>query len=266
MTDKLYDIILIINLKNNKDRKKFMIEQLEKLKITNYKFIDAIDGRKLNKYGKLFSYSDTNNVNKYNNNLNKYNNDLIKKRIINKDVGDKYIDNTKKYRLLTPGEVGCYLSHIKCYKYIIKKKYNRALILEDDALFSTNYNKMIEKLEFRPNCKLLYFGLLQYKQNEYKLYKASDNLYKLYAYTITDYGLLPVVYGKYAYIIDSAGCQQFLKNIALPMRYPLDIELSLYFSNNLYYSNVIDQNILFDSTIQNPKYRQGPRFDPSNIK
>lgn len=39
-------------------------------------------------------------------------------------------------RLLSPGEVGCYLSHIKCWELLAKSKESWALIIEDDIQIS----------------------------------------------------------------------------------------------------------------------------------
>ena len=115
--------ILLINLKRRNDRRK--------------KFLD--------KYNKIFNKTDK-NITKY------YNLTIIdgvdgnKKKIIN-----KYKDNTyKKHNLknsdndywnrnINNGEIGCMLSHIKCWKYIIDNEIPIAIIIEDDAYIE--YNK-----------------------------------------------------------------------------------------------------------------------------
>ena len=38
------------------------------------------------------------------------------------------------HRPLTPGEIGCYLSHIDCWERIVDSQLDFALILEDDAV------------------------------------------------------------------------------------------------------------------------------------
>ncbi|HMY00513.1 MAG TPA: glycosyltransferase family 25 protein [Agitococcus sp.] len=38
------------------------------------------------------------------------------------------------YRLMTPGEIGCALSHIKCYGMMVDTGLERALVLEDDVI------------------------------------------------------------------------------------------------------------------------------------
>jgi glycosyl transferase family 25 len=36
------------------------------------------------------------------------------------------------YKVLSTGEIGCYLSHRKCWQYLVDRKLNYAVILEDD--------------------------------------------------------------------------------------------------------------------------------------
>lgn len=36
------------------------------------------------------------------------------------------------YRPLTPGEIGCFLSHLRCWRLILERQWDCALILEDD--------------------------------------------------------------------------------------------------------------------------------------
>lgn len=49
-------------------------------------------------------------------------------------------------RNLTKGEVGCALSHLKCYQRIAHEKYDYSLIIEDDAEISRINTKKIEEI------------------------------------------------------------------------------------------------------------------------
>lgn len=53
--------------------------------------------------------------------------------------------NTKDVcsRDLTKGEIGCYLSHIECWKRLVKSEEKWALILEDDAKLNRNIKAFI---------------------------------------------------------------------------------------------------------------------------
>ncbi len=49
------------------------------------------------------------------------------------------------HRGLNNGEIGCYLSHLAIYKLIEENKWNRTLILEDDAVFTQSFFDWFEK-------------------------------------------------------------------------------------------------------------------------
>jgi GR25 family glycosyltransferase involved in LPS biosynthesis len=54
---------------------------------------------------------------------------------------DKHKANQLKN--LSKGEIGCFISHIRCYEYMIKNNIDNMLIFEDDCNFCDNF---IEKL------------------------------------------------------------------------------------------------------------------------
>lgn len=51
-----------------------------------------------------------------------------------------------KPSFLTPGVIGCFLSHKKVLQMIVDNKDDYAIICEDDAIFSKNFNKQITKI------------------------------------------------------------------------------------------------------------------------
>jgi len=55
-------------------------------------------------------------------------------------------NTTSIKRDLTKGEVGCALSHIKCYQSIINEDYDYSLIIEDDAEIEKLSNEKIEEI------------------------------------------------------------------------------------------------------------------------
>lgn len=91
----------VINLESAKDRREYMRKLLTKFPILDVEFVEAVDGRKmsLNELEKIFDY--------------------------------KAAYKTKS-RFPSPPEIGCTLSHIKCYNKLLKSRENFALILEDD--------------------------------------------------------------------------------------------------------------------------------------
>ncbi|EKT57307.1 glycosyltransferase family 25 protein [Providencia sneebia] len=132
----------IINLSERNDRKKFMLDQLNNLKL-DYQFIEAIDGRKLS-------------------------GDEINKVALN--FKDSY---------LTKGEIGCALSHLKVYKKIIDEKIDIALILEDDAILPSNIETIINEIKAIDNNQKPNIYLLSNAKKFIKNEKLSNNIYRI---------------------------------------------------------------------------------------
>lgn len=61
-----------------------------------------------------------------------------------------YIDSDKMKKFykkgLTRGEIGCMLSHLRCYKNIIKYKLPFAFILEDDVVLEEGFEKIFSNI------------------------------------------------------------------------------------------------------------------------
>ena len=109
------DKVYIINLERRSDRKKKIIEELNKVGIKNYEFINAVDG----------------NDSKIQN--------LYKKLKKNKS------------KIKSAGHLGCLLSHKKALKKAYSSKLNQILILEDDVFFKNdNFYEELQSLEMCP--------------------------------------------------------------------------------------------------------------------
>lgn len=55
--------------------------------------------------------------------------------------------NLEKYdKVLNDGEIGCYLSHIRCWEHIVEQQLDFALVLEDDAILTSDIIKYLEKI------------------------------------------------------------------------------------------------------------------------
>jgi glycosyl transferase, family 25 len=106
---------LIINLKSNIERKTSMIEKIKNTKLTNYTFVEAIDGKT-----ELHNH---------------------KFKII-----PNWIDPIDKEEI-TVGCIGCALSHYKCWKHVVDNKLDKAIILEDDTTFLDNFDEMINYID-----------------------------------------------------------------------------------------------------------------------
>jgi glycosyl transferase, family 25 len=47
---------------------------------------------------------------------------------------------------LTPGEIGCYLSHVNSWKTVIQRELPYAIVLEDDVIISKNLMNVVEEI------------------------------------------------------------------------------------------------------------------------
>lgn len=122
--DNYFDKIFIINLKNRTDRKEKMIRKMEKVGITNYQFVEAINGYQ-QPYLSLYHH---------------------------KHRTQGFFEN--------PGALGILLSALKVLVWSLKHNYKKILILEDDAVFHLNFKETFKKrIGMIPRTwKLLYFG------------------------------------------------------------------------------------------------------------
>lgn len=120
-------MLYIINLPERVDRRKTMMAQLEQHGITQYKFIDAVNGYLLNEHGKQLKTMDWELI-------DKYITQLKKDGVVDPEVGDKFKDDTFKYPQLKPGEIGCDRSHRLVFQDALENKYDQITVLEDDAI------------------------------------------------------------------------------------------------------------------------------------
>lgn len=62
----------------------------------------------------------------------------------------KDVDNSQATAIwgkpLTPGEIGCALSHIEIYKKMVKENIPRCIIIEDDARLHIHFRRIIENI------------------------------------------------------------------------------------------------------------------------
>lgn len=184
--DYLNDIpIFIINLKNRPERKEQMINELYKHNLTGT-FIEAYNGKHIN-------------VQKLKNN-----------GIINDDP---------TFRQLRAGEIGCYLSHLKCWELLLKSNYPYGLVLEDDCIFIDDFRK--EFNDIFNHIKNMHWDIINLGRRckpDWFNKDCNDGtiIYKYAFYPAT------VGYGLHAYIIKVDTIKKLL-NIIYPITKPLDV-------------------------------------------
>ena len=118
--------IYIINLATNTERKRFMQQQLDFLSL-DATFFPAFNGHSISSEELPLYYNSKWNI-----------------RYTGRD--------------LTPGEIGCALSHVHVYQKMMKEKVPIALILEDDAWLTPSIIHILEALEKKtsPDTAIVY--------------------------------------------------------------------------------------------------------------
>ncbi|XP_048448404.1 procollagen galactosyltransferase 2-like [Rhincodon typus] len=129
-----FDEIFMINLKRRTDRRKRMLHTLYEQEI-EVKVVDAVDGKALN----------TSHL-----------------KALNIEMLPGYHDPYSG-RILTRGEIGCFLSHYYIWKEVIDRGLQKVLVLEDDNRFQPHFRRRITKLmedikENQLDWDLIYIG------------------------------------------------------------------------------------------------------------
>jgi len=140
-----FDCVYIISLDKTPEYKKDAIERLNEsgIQYESIVFIDGIDGRNPNpgfefKPWEGWKISNIEELEPFRN----------EKKF--KTNADWYL------RDVTPGEIGCVLSHIKCWKDAYKNEFNSVLILEEDFYPNEKFSQNI--ISFIQNWDLIHLG------------------------------------------------------------------------------------------------------------
>ncbi|MDG6473623.1 LPS biosynthesis glycosyltransferase [Glaesserella parasuis] len=181
--------IFIISLKNS-PRREFISKRLSDLKL-NFEFFDAV-------YGK----------------------DLSEEKLKEIDF-EFYPKHFSARKQMTLGEVGCAMSHIKLYEYIVENNIDNAIILEDDAIVSLYFKEIISDAlnKISPKYEILFLD-----HGKAKIYPFPKNLverYRLARYISPSKNSKRTIIRTTGYIITQAGAKRLLE-YAYPIRMPSD--------------------------------------------
>jgi len=214
----------IIHLPDNEERKELLLERFQKERIRLH-FIEAIDTR--NERWKLYTdYIDQVTIQ----DLMEFEKTLVR----------------KNHRSITGGAVGCFLSHLRLYSYLLNhSSAKRFLILEDDVLPYESFHSTCIQLQskFPPSVDILFLDYyntgkvlpLEYREPFY--YRPLQRFVLMHAFFITRKGI-----------------QKVLKHFS-------KITMQIDF----YISQLIEQKVLTVWGIYPPICRQGVD-GPSNIQ
>lgn len=142
----------VINLARSTDRRSYMEKILSEYPQLDIEFIDAVDGREL----------------------------IPKER---EQVFDSERFEKTFFKKVRPGEIGCTLSHQKCYNQMLKTGVKTVLIFEDDLIINENLHLLLDKIDGWLNCdepRLLllsgwfWFSSTRPFDNKHKIAKVKD--------------------------------------------------------------------------------------------
>jgi GR25 family glycosyltransferase involved in LPS biosynthesis len=84
-------------------------------------------------------------------------------------------------RLTYPGAIGCFISHLRIFKMVIENNYPGAIIFEDDANFTTDFDKKLKRVirQLPRDYHIAYIGgrfTKDFKMNRESINEVSDNI------------------------------------------------------------------------------------------
>lgn len=155
----------------------------------------------------------------------------------------KYLLKKPKHRcaheqLNTLGGIGCYLSHIQCWKKLVNSNYDGAFIFEDDLEVIKNFTHTFNQLVLPSDCDYLGIGY-NFAVNENKV---SDQFIKCDTFT-----------GTQGYFITTKGAKKMLKYV-----YPIESQIDGFISMMNYFKKInlylvhkpfVTQNNITESSI-----------------
>lgn len=171
--------IFIVNLKKSIEKRTQLESQFQKLSIDNYQFIEAVYGADLTEEeirGYVYDYPNC---------------------------------------FLTPGEIGCALSHIQIYKMMVEEEIPYALVLEDDVTLPDDFADFLQAI--KPSIEKPYAKIITLAEaNKISL------LRRFFRYK--DFGEYTAVtaFCTYAYLVNIAAARNLSENL-LPVKYEADM-------------------------------------------
>lgn len=172
--------IYIVSLSNEYERRSMISSQLDSMGL-RYSFFDAVNPSQ-NEYYQSFYRKD----------------EVV--RVFNRE--------------LTNGELGCNISHHLIYRDILEKKINYALILEDDAILSTDLKELVlSLLEGEIKWDVILLGYSKVNKKEYQKMSIQNPIGKfIFKYKNYRIGKVAKNYtvGTVGYLISNLGAKKMV--------------------------------------------------------
>lgn len=156
----------------------------------------------------------------------------------------------KYNKIMTPGELGCTLSHIKALKEFVETGCRYALVLEDDVIGrDVDLDRIFRSLnEMDLNSVLLCGGQISLFERRYQFGRRlkSIDVYKVARFSY------PFVYGTCCYVVTRKSAQQILEHHSISLTLADKWDSFFEGSNTkIYYSNILSHPDFFgDSSIE----------------
>jgi GR25 family glycosyltransferase involved in LPS biosynthesis len=147
MLHELFDAIYVVNLPSSTARRESIKHQFSRLGVDHYHLVDAIDGNTL-------------------------------------DLAALKSQGVLQNEKLSPGEIGCYLTHIQVYRDILQGEHETALVCEDDIIFSSNAKELFSDYMQRmpPDWDIIHFyssrPISGGDPNDKKRIRVKDGIYR----------------------------------------------------------------------------------------
>ncbi|QIR15954.1 glycosyltransferase family 25 protein [Shewanella aestuarii] len=185
--------VFVINLDKSLERMAFMQKQLEQFNI-EFERVSAVYGKELTETEICDVFDESTNLDKYD-------------------------------KVLNVGEIGCYLSHVKCWNAVVDQQLDFALILEDDSTLNPNLLSLINSIS-RLSVKWDYIKLCHgSKQKKVIDTIALDDFFSL----STCLKLPSSTRGQF---VSLSGAKKLLAT-SIPIARPVDIDIQFWFEKGL---------------------------------
>jgi len=211
-----FDKVYLVNLDRAKDRLHDVTQEIKKVNLfDDLSRISAVDGM-FEIYPDLGEQlkSTTNEEEKWDI-IKEFNNRL-------KHIG--IIDPETEF-IFKPGQVGHYLTFYKLLRKIKKKKYEKALILEDDISFIDNFPEKLSQYinELPKDWEICYFGMTEFHHKVGgSSSKLKDNLCKPIPLNKPKNKRDGLIVGNHAQMFSHRSASKISK-LMMPMKYPTDV-------------------------------------------
>ncbi len=141
-------------------------------------------------------------------------------------------NKAKYHRDLSPGEIGCYLSHRKIWQKMIDENIPYACILEDDVVLQDNVNIAINLANNLKGWDIIKLG--NNRSDDIYQTKLIDNEHSLISY----YRVPNCTHG---YLISLAGAKKMLQRTKIFR--PIDIDMQFHSELNLFIAGLLPYSV-----------------------